>query len=273
MPEPVKLSSPATSEFWEIPVLFEDNDLLALDKPAGLPVSPDRANLKRPSLIQLLHRGIERGAPWAKHRGLTYLMYGHRLDTEASGIILLAKNKPALVTLAAQFTTLELSRVYLALTRGTLAEDTFATDAKLAPHPLQMGVIRVDPEEGKRSHTTFTVKEKFNTCLLLECRPTPDRRNQVRVHLKSLRLPLVGDPVYGGPGLFLSKLKPGYHLKKEKTERPLLSRPALHMAQMIINQPVTGAKISITAPWPKDMTVAIKYLRRYAATTPAAPAV
>ena len=63
MPEPVKLSSPETGQFWEIPVLWEDDHLLALNKPAGLPVSPDRSDPARPSLMNLLHRGIERGAP------------------------------------------------------------------------------------------------------------------------------------------------------------------------------------------------------------------
>ena len=90
----IKLSSPATSEFWEIPILFEDSHLLALDKPAGLPVSPDRTDLQRPNLMKLLHRDLARGAAWAKKRGLVYLMNAHRLDLPASGVLLLAKDKP-----------------------------------------------------------------------------------------------------------------------------------------------------------------------------------
>ena len=171
MPDAVKLSSPATGEFWEIPVLFEDDHLLALNKPSQLLVSPDPDDPKRPDLMQLLHRGIERGVPWAKQRGLAYLMNAHRLDFEASGVILLAKNKPALVALTAQFGAEQPCRIYAALVRGSAAEDTFETDAKLAPHPLQMGVIRVDPKEGKRSRTEFAVRERFSSCLLLECRP------------------------------------------------------------------------------------------------------
>src|SRR5882724_4883703 len=94
MSEVIKLSSPATREFWEMPVLFEDEHLLALDKPAGLLTSPDRYDPARPNLMKLLHAGIERGAPWAKQRGLSYLMNAHRLDFETSGIILLAMSKP-----------------------------------------------------------------------------------------------------------------------------------------------------------------------------------
>jgi 23S rRNA pseudouridine1911/1915/1917 synthase len=99
----IKLSSPATREFWEIPVLFEDGHLLALDKPAGLLVSPDRYDPERPSLMKLLHTAIAGGKPWARERGLDYLMNAHRLDPEMSGVILLAKNKPALIALANLF--------------------------------------------------------------------------------------------------------------------------------------------------------------------------
>jgi 23S rRNA pseudouridine955/2504/2580 synthase len=264
VPDPVKLSSPATDEFWEIPVIFEDDHLLALNKPSRLLVSPDRGDPARPNLMQLLHRGIERGVPWAKQRGLAYLKNAHRLDFESSGLILLAKNKPALVALVAQFTTEEPRRIYAALVRGAPAEETFSTDAKLAPHPLQMGVIRVDPKEGKRSHTDFTVRERFDGFLLLECRPCPDRSHQVRVHLKHLRLPLVGDDVYGGRQLFLSTLKPSYEQKRGQEERPLMGRAALHLEQVLIDHPATGAKITLSAAWPKDLTASIKYLRRYA---------
>jgi RluA family pseudouridine synthase len=264
VPDAVKLSSPATGEFWEIPVLFEDDHLLVLNKPAELLVSPDRNDARRPSLIELLHRDIERGAPWARQRSLSYLMNAHRLDFGASGVILLAKNKPALVALAAQFATGEPRRIYAALVRGSSEADTFATDAKLAPHPLQMGIIRVDPKDGKRSRTEFAVRERLDGCLLLECRPCPDRPDQVRVHLKHLRLPLVGDNVYGGRPLLLSKLKTGYHLKPGKVERPLIDRPALHMEQVVIDHPTTGVKMTLAAPWAKDLTVSIKYLRRYA---------
>lgn len=267
MPDPVKLSSPATGEFWEIPVLFEDDQLLVLNKPAQLLVSPDANDLKRPNLIDLLHRAIERGAPWAKQRGLGYLMNAHRLDFEASGVMVLAKTKPTLVALAAQFGAEPPCRIYVALVRGTPAEDAFETDVKLAPHPLQMGVIRVDAREGKRSHTIFRVRERFDNGALLECRPVPDRPNQIRAHLKHLRLPVVGDEIYGGSPLFLSTLKPNYEPKKDQEERPLMGRAALHADQVVINHPVTREEITLQAPWPKDLTASIKYLRKYAVGT------
>src|ERR1700747_958608 len=114
----IKLSSPATREFWEIPVLFEDEHLLAVDKPAGLLTSPDRYDPARPNLMKLLRAGIERGTPWAKTRGLTYLMNAHRLDFETSGVLLLAKTKPILVALANLFGSEKPAKTHIALGRG-----------------------------------------------------------------------------------------------------------------------------------------------------------
>jgi RluA family pseudouridine synthase len=264
VPEAIKLSSPATGEFWEIPVLFEDEHLLVLNKPSRLLVSPDRYNPRRPSLMQLLHRDIERGARWAAQRRLGYLTQAHRLDFEASGVLVLARNKRALAALAGQFAAQQPCRVYAALVRGTSAADTFAAEVKLGPHPLQMGVVRVDAKGGKRAHTEFAVRERFDGCLLLEGRPSPDRPHQVRVHLKHLRLPLVGDDLYGGGPLLLSTLKKGYRLKPGQVERPLIDRPALHLEQVAVAHPAMAGKMTLAAPWAKDLAVSIKYLRRYA---------
>ncbi len=261
--EIVKLSSPATREFWEIPILFEDADLFALSKPSGLLVSPDRYDPERPNLMKLLHRDIARGAGWAKERGLTYLMNAHRLDFETSGAILLAKNKPALVHLANQFGDGHTAKTYVALSRGSSAEDEFFTDAKLAPNALRPGVMRVDTKNGKKSRTDFKVRERFSGYILLECRPLTGRTHQIRVHLKQLGLPIVGDEVYGGPPLLLSRLKADYRLKAGREERPLIERVALHAEKLAVAQPTSGAEVTIHAPWPKDLTVAVKYLRRY----------
>jgi RluA family pseudouridine synthase len=264
VPAAVKLSSPATAEFWEIPVIFEDDHLLVLDKPAGLLVSPDAIEPERPSLMALLHRDIKRAAKWMTGRNLDYLANAHRLDAETTGPIILVKNKAALVALAAQFGSEPARRTYLALAAGSPAEDAFNTEVKLGPNLLQPGVVRVDPKEGKRSRTDFTVRERFNGWVSLECKPMPDRSHQVRAHLRHLRLPLVGDDIYGGQPLLLSSLKSDYRLKPGHSERPLISRPALHLERIEIEHPATREKMTLTAPPPKDVIVSIKYLRRYA---------
>jgi RluA family pseudouridine synthase len=260
----IKLSSPATEEFWKIPILFEDAHLLALDKPAGLLVSPDRYDPARPNLMKLLHRDLERGAAWAAERGLSYLMNAHRLDFATSGVLLLAKDKPTLVALAEQFGAEKPLKIYAALVRGASKESSFECDAALAPHPLRPAYMRVDPRNGKQARTEFTVREAFDGYMLLECRPLTGRTHQIRVHLKHLRLPLVGDEIYGGPPLWLSTLKTQYRLKPGQTERPLIARVALHAEQLTIRRPSAEESVRIEAPWPKDLVVGVKYLRRYA---------
>ncbi|HEV8543721.1 MAG TPA: pseudouridine synthase, partial [Verrucomicrobiae bacterium] len=123
----IKLSSPETEEFWKIPVLYEDEALFALDKPARLLTSPDRYDPNRPNLMRLLHRDIDRDAPWAKERNLTYLANAHRLDFETSGVLLLAKTKPALIALANEFGTSKPEKQYIALVAGTPSEDSFSS--------------------------------------------------------------------------------------------------------------------------------------------------
>ena len=265
----IKLSAPrpasqAESGFWEIPILFEDDSLLALDKPARLLTSPDRYDPERPNLMKLLHSAIAVGKPWARERGLTYLMNAHRLDFETSGVILLARNKPVLIALANLFGSEKPLKKYVALVQGTPANPQFETDAKLAPHPLKMGLMRVDSKNGKKSKTRFEVLEQFSGYALLKCEPLTGRTHQIRVHLRHTGLPIVGDGLYGGKKLWLSRLKRDYRLKPGREERPLLSRVALHAEELTLSHPVTGQTITITAPWPKDLKVAVKYLRQFA---------
>ncbi|MGC9943476.1 MAG: pseudouridine synthase [Verrucomicrobiota bacterium] len=261
----IKLSSPATREFWEIPVLFEDEHLLALDKPARLLTSPDRFDLERPNLMQLLHAAIEAGKPWACERSLTYLSNAHRLDSDTSGILLFAKSKPVLVALADLFGSEQPAKKYLALVRGSPAEKTFEVDAPLAPHPLKPGLMKVDPHTGKKSRTGFEVLEDFprHGYALLQCEPFTTRSHQIRVHLRHVDLPVVGDELYGGKSLWLSRLKQDYRLKPGREERPLISRVALHAAELSFPHPVTNETVVIKSETPKDFKVGLKYLRLY----------
>jgi RluA family pseudouridine synthase len=260
----IKLSSPATKEFWEIPVLFEDGDLLALEKPAGLLVSPDRVNADRPNLMKLLHAGIEQQKPWARERNLNYLANVHRLDFETSGVILLAKNKPALVTLANLFGSEQPQENYIALAWGAPPAKNFEVDAKLSPHPVRPGQMRVDPRSGKKSKTQFEVMEQFSDWCLLRCTLFTRRAHQIRIHLKHAGFPIVSDELYGGKMLWLSRLKRDFRLKPGREERPLMSRVALHAEELTVPHPVTNEPVTIKSEWPKDIRVAVKYLRQYA---------
>ncbi|HEX5399029.1 MAG TPA: pseudouridine synthase [Verrucomicrobiae bacterium] len=260
----IKLSSPATREFWEIPVLFEDDHLLALDKPAGLSASPDRSDPQRPNLLKLLHAAIADGRPWTRERNLVYLANAHRLDAETSGVFLLAKDRATLLALANLFGSEKPLKKCLALVRGAPGENKFTLDARLAPHPMKMGLMCVDPKNGKKSRTEFEVLENFSGWTLLRCTPLTDRKHQIRAHLRHMDLPVAGDTLYGGKPLWLSRLKRDFRLKPGREERPLISRPALHVEELTLPHPVTREMLTITAPWPKDFKVAAKYLRQFA---------
>lgn len=264
MKNTIKLSSPATQEFWEIPILYEDAQVLALDKPSGVPAVPDRAQPERPSLLRLLHDGIKRGAPWARAGDRSYLMATHRLDAETSGVMLLAKSKPVLIALLNHFGASQPGRRHVALVQGTPPEARFQIDTKLAPHPARAGLMCANARRGKRSVTLFEVREKFSGYTLLQCEPLTDRPHQIRAHLRVARLPVLGDQLYGGRELRLSQLKPDYRLKPNQVERPLIARAAVHCEALALPHPLTGEPLSITAPWPRQLAAAIKYLRKFA---------
>lgn len=259
----IKLSAPATKEFWEIPVLFEDEHLLALDKPSGLLTSPDRHDAERPNLMRLLHDGIAAQKPWATRRQLSYLSNAHRLDLETSGILLLAKSKATLVALANLFGTDQPAKTYFALIAGEPSSDHFVMDAKIAIDAFRIGQMRIDPREGKKSKSRFDIAEKFSGYTALTCRPLTDRTHQLRIHLKHAGFPIIGDTLYGGKPLWLSRLKRDYRLKPGREERPLLARVALHAQELTLPHPVTNKPVTITSPLPKDLRVALRYLRDF----------
>lgn len=269
MNEPIKLSWPATRQFWEIPVLYEDEHLLALNKPPLLFTSPAPHRPDQPSLMKLLHEGIAQGKPWARARGLAYLANAHRLDFETSGVLLLARSRAVLIALAEVFGSEKPVRFYVALVHGSPQSDQFECDLKVAPHPTVPDRMRLDPVRGKRSRSRFDVLERFVGYALVRAVALTDRPHQLRLHLQRTGHSVVGDQLYGGRPLLLSSLKANYRLKPNRTERPLISQAAIHLEQVQLPHPVTGAPLCITAPWPKDLTVAVKYLRRYAALNPA----
>ena len=261
----IKLSSPATREFWEIPVLFEDEHLLALDKPARLLTSPDVNDLARPSLIKLLHGGIAGKKPWSVARNLEYLNNANELDADAGGVLLLAKNKPAFIALANLFSSEKVRIKYVALVRGEPLENQFEVNAKLSPHPVTPGVVRVDSSGGKQAATKFEVLENFprHGYALLRCEPLVERVHQVRVHASHVGLKIAGDELYGGKPLWLSRLKKDFRLKPGREERPLLGRVALHAEELTLPHPVTNETVTIKSEWPKDLKVALKFLRQF----------
>jgi len=258
----IKLSS--AGESWEIPVLFQDTHLLVVDKPSGLPASPSGPDRPAASLLGLLHAGIAEGKPWAKKHGLDFLMNVERVDPETSGVLILAKDKLVFQKLADSFGSEKPYKDVITLVHGTPAPAEFAVEAKIAPHPVRADQVRVDLRHGKRARTLCSLVERFTNWSLVKCQPLTHRPHQIRVHLGNAGFPVVGDTFNGGKPLLLSALKPGYRLKTKRIERPLIGAPILHVERATFAHPATASLMTIAAPWPKDLTVAVKYLRRYA---------
>lgn len=248
-----------------IEIVHEDSDLIAVNKPAGLLTAPDRWDRHRPNLMGLLHAGIREHRAWAAERRLSYLMNAHRLDAGTSGLLLLARSKQILVQLAAQFKQRHTRKSYLALVEGAPPEPEMEIRLPLAPSLRQPGLSEVNRTHGKPAQTRIAVLERFRGYTLVQAEPLTGRLHQIRVHLREIGCPLVADGDYGsGLPLLLSRLKKRYKVKPEG-EKPLLARPALHAEHLEIRHPSSGAPLVLTAPWPNDLTVTIKYLRRFAA--------
>ncbi|MDI1335384.1 MAG: pseudouridine synthase [Lacunisphaera sp.] len=240
------------------PVLFEDDAVIAFDKPSGLPVAPGRGGPPVENLLDLVR------AKWGDE-----IANVHRLDTDTSGLVLYARTKPALDFLSGQFQSKTVVKTYHALTVGVPPTDEFTVDLVIKEDEGQPGRMCVVKKHGKASLTEFTVHEKFPqpagrpSFAYLECRPRTGRMHQVQVHLAASGTPVLNDPLYGDmTTLLLSNLKRGY--KGRSDERPLLTRLALHAGALTFTHPVSRERLTITAPLPKDLAVALKYLRKFA---------
>ncbi|MBU4285994.1 MAG: RluA family pseudouridine synthase [Kiritimatiellae bacterium] len=237
------------------PILFEDEWLIAFDKPSGLLTVPDRWNKARSDLIGLIHQHLSPG-----------IYNVHRLDTETSGVLLCAKTKIALTALERQFATSRVKAHYLALVLGTLPEPDMVIRRELESDRDQPGRMRLAPAYRRGTCRTRThAIEVFRAHSLLEAWPSAAKTHQVRVHLAHVGCPVVADAFYGNArGLYLSEIKSDYKFKTNAPERPLIGRVALHAESLTFAHPTTQAEIMITAPWPKDLSIAIKYLKRFA---------
>ncbi|MDX2109667.1 MAG: RluA family pseudouridine synthase [Verrucomicrobiota bacterium] len=232
-------------------IVYEDDALICFDKPSGMLIAPDRWDKTRPSLVGMI---LER---WKGE-----VVNVHRLDADTSGLIVCAKGKPYIRLMASQFERRVVDKRYLALVRGQPAESDQVISKPLGPDKHKLGRMRVDKREGRPASTRVHVLERFRDLALVECFPMTGRTHQIRVHLVEIECPIVCDPFYGTMDpVLLSQIKRSYKPKEE--ERPLLARLALHSTAATFTHPVTGLPITIEAPLPKDMALALKYLRQY----------
>ena len=259
------------------PIVYQDEAMMAFDKPSGLLVAPDRWDKKRANLMGSVHAEL----------GKTVANV-HRLDADTSGVLLCAKTKPALDFLSGQFQSKTVAKVYHALVvvlpvdqamkvvapvrneAGALP-DAFTVDLALGEDEENPGRMRVFKRRGGKVCTTeFRTLERFRgsrggSYAWIECRPVTGRTHQLRVHLAAIGAPILGDRFYGVPEIVLrlSDLKRGYKGRDE--EKPLVDRLALHASELTVSHPETREPVTIRAECPHEFTVALKYLRKFAA--------
>ncbi|MFK5955534.1 MAG: RluA family pseudouridine synthase [Planctomycetota bacterium] len=241
-------------------VLYEDEHLVAVNKPAGIPVEPSRWG-EHPlhlggALLDWAERRQVEGPMEQRPRGL------HRLDLGTSGVMLYALSLDAERYYRELFSSRMIEKTYHALVIGEVSE-AGVVDSPIAPDRARGGVMRIY-DHGKPSLTEYKPLERFRGYSLIEAQPRTGRTHQIRVHMASVGHPLVVDPRYGGAeGLLLSHIKSGYRPKKGQEERPLMSRLTLH-AKAVRMVPFGGSEeIEISADYPKDFRIALDKMRRW----------
>lgn len=228
-------------------ILFEDNDLIAVNKPPFLSTLDERSG-EGASILRL-----------AK----TYhadAQICHRLDKETSGVLLIAKNPAAYRHFSMQFEHREMKKVYHAVLEGI--HDFKELKVDLPIQNLGKGHVKISRQEGKRAETVFNTMKIFRHYTLAECQPLTGRMHQIRIHLATQRAVICNDEQYGGSPVYLSAFKKNYRLGKEEEEQSLIKRFALH-AYSISFRLTDGEKYSVTAPYPKDFAALLKVLEKF----------
>jgi len=237
----VDLAGPATIEpdLVPMPVLYEDEHLVVVSKPAGVVTHPTSGRRTGTVVNRLLGMGLVLAA------GDDPLRPGivHRLDADTSGLLVVAKTEQARAALAGMFRRHEVDRTYLALVRGRPAHRRFLIDAPLQRRGPR---IRLGPITGRAAATEVEVRERFDGATLLEVRPRTGRTHQIRVHLSAIGHPVLGDRTYGGTG--------------EDARRLGLGRPFLHSWRVSFDHPVTGRLVQVEDSLPPDLEDGLRRL-------------
>jgi len=217
-------------------VAYEDDDLLVIDKPAGLVVHPAAGHTGE----TLVHRLVDHGAAGGDRERPGIV---HRLDRDTSGLLLVARSEEAHARLAEAIRERRVERRYLALVRGAPRSRTGRIDAPVGRDRAERTRRSIDSETPRDAVTWFEVRERLGERTLLEARLETGRTHQIRVHLEAIGLPVCGDPVYGVRGDLG------------------LGRQFLHAHALAFDHPTTGERITLESPLPADLTAALQRAR------------
>lgn len=222
-------------------VLYEDRDLIIVNKPKGMVVHPAPGHYNGTLVNALLYHcsGQLSGINGVMRPGIV-----HRIDMDTSGSVVVCKNDAAHAAVAAQFKEHSLNRKYIALVHGLIENDSGKIDEPIGRHPSDRKKMTIHSKNGKEAVTNYTVLERFKGYTLVECKLETGRTHQIRVHMASIRHPIVGDPVYCG-------LKSPMHLQGQ----------ALHAKTLGLIHPATKEYLEIDAPLPAYFEKLLTFLR------------
>jgi 23S rRNA pseudouridine1911/1915/1917 synthase len=245
---PAPKPSQAHAEEMALAVLFEDENLLVLNKPPNLVVHPAAGHQEHTLVNALLHhcRGQLSGIGGVARPGIV-----HRLDKDTSGCMVIAKNDRTHLALATQFAQRQTRKLYLALVCGAMTSLSGEIRAGIARHPSHRKRMAVAGEGGRDAWTTYRVLERFESATLVEAQLHTGRTHQIRVHFHHIGFPLVGDQVYGKrPNQTLSE-KTGYSAPRQM----------LHSSSLTFVHPASQKALTLQAPLPEDFLAALTVFR------------
>jgi 23S rRNA pseudouridine1911/1915/1917 synthase len=223
-----------------VPIRWRDDDLMVISKPAGLVTHPTE-NHRTGTLVNRL---LAMDVPLSSVGGPLRPGIVHRLDAGTSGLMLVALTDRAHEAIQTMMRSHLVGRRYLALVRGHVENDLFAVDAPLG---RKADRVVIDHTEGRDAETGFEVRERFENATLLDATPKTGRTHQIRVHLRAIGHPILGDRAYGGLG--------------DDAKLLGLTRPFLHSWQLAFDHPLTGESIQLEEPLPEDLATALIRVR------------
>ncbi|MBS1935225.1 MAG: RNA pseudouridine synthase [Bacteroidetes bacterium] len=231
-------------------IIFENEDFVVVNKPAGMLSIPDREG-KEQSLKSILKNKY----------GSIFTV--HRLDKETSGAIVFAKNEGSHKFLSESFEERSVKKIYLGIVTGTLSDKKASISIPLMEHPVKKGLM-VTNKKGKPSITEYDVQEEFGLYSLVQFQIHTGRMHQIRVHMQYIGHPIVCDELYGsGEPVFLSSIKKKFKLSRsEEQETPMLARLGLHSYQLEFADQ-NGKTYQFEAPLAKDMKALLQQLRKW----------